>query len=369
MTYLIRESTSNDKKLISDFNKELESQGFSIRLPIPHSENQNNNLVFQNSYILTENKNAVRAGYTLKTQLFKVNNELMQIGYYYRPVSAGLYNKKYNICGILLLNDAQKKTPNLFGLGMGGYLEPLPQLFKSLNWNLKKIPFFFKICNPNSFLKNITYLKNTKLKSFLISFALNTGLGWCLIKATSIILSLINFRLEKNFFLEVKEITSFDKEINLVWENTKKYYSFIAVRNSEYLKILYSEEKFIKLKFIENNEIVGWTVSLFSELNNHNYFGNMKLGSIVDCLALKGYEKNIIKKTSDILKNKGADLIVSNQSHIFWKKAFKINSFISGPSNYVFASSKILSEKIATNEKQKNHLHLTRGDGDGPINL
>ena len=252
---------------------------------------------------------------------------------------------------------------------MGGYLEPLPQLFKSLNWNLKKIPFFFKICNPNSFLKNITYLKNTKLKSFLISFALNTGLGWCLIKATSIILSLINFRLEKKFFLDVKEITSFDKEINLVWENTKKYYSFIAVRNSEYLKILYSEEKFIKLKFIENNEIVGWTVSLFSELNNHNYFGNMKLGSIVDCLALKGYEKNIIKKTSDILKNKGADLIVSNQSHIFWKKAFKINSFINGPSNYVFASSKILSEKIETNEKQKNHLHLTRGDGDGPINL
>ena len=110
MTYLIRESDSNDKKLISDFNKELESQGFNIRLPVPHSENQNNNLVFQNSYILTENKNAVRAGYTLKTQLFKVNNELIQIGYYYRPVSAGLYNKKYNICGILLLNDAQKKT-------------------------------------------------------------------------------------------------------------------------------------------------------------------------------------------------------------------------------------------------------------------
>ena len=369
MTYLIRESNDNDKKIINDFNKELENQGFNISLPISHSEKPNNNLIFQNSYILTENKIIVRAGYTLKTQLFKVNDELMQIGYYYRPVSAGLYNKKYNICGILLLNDAQKKNPNLFGLGMGGYSEPLPQLFKSLNWDLKKIPFFFKICNPNSFLKNITYLKNTKLKSFLISIFLSTGLGWCLIKSISMILSLINFRPEKKKILSVEEITSFDKGINLVWENAKEYYSFAAVRNSEYLKILYTDQKFIKLKFIEKNKVVGWSVSLCNNLDNHNYFGNMKLGSIVDCLALKGYESDIIKKTSDILKNKGADLIVSNQSHVFWKKAFKINSFLNGPSNYIFASSKILSEKLLINKKQKNHLHLTRGDGDGPINL
>ena len=95
----------------------------------------------------------------------------------------------------------------------------------------------------------------------------------------------------------------------------------------------------------------------------------MKLGAIVECLSLKGYEKTIIKKTSEILKNKGVDLIISNQSHIFWKKAFKLNSFIGGPSNYVFASSKILSEKLLDNKKQKDHIHLTRGDGDGPINL
>ena len=109
MTYLIRESNQNDKNLINDFNKELENQGFNIRLPTPHSENLNiNNLIFQNSFILIENKITVRAGYTLKSQWFKVNDKLLQVGYYYRPVSAGLFNKKYNICGVLLLNNAQK---------------------------------------------------------------------------------------------------------------------------------------------------------------------------------------------------------------------------------------------------------------------
>ena len=60
---------------------------------------------------------------------------------------------------------------------------------------------------------------------------------------------------------------------------------------------------------------------------------------------------------------------MSNQSHIFWKNALKTNSFIKGPSNFIFASSKVLSDKLMGNIKSKDYIHLTRGDGDGPINL
>ena len=95
----------------------------------------------------------------------------------------------------------------------------------------------------------------------------------------------------------------------------------------------------------------------------------MKLGSIVDCLSLKGYERSIISKTSEMLKKKEVDLIVSNQSHIFWKNAFKMNSFIEGPSNFIFASSRELSNKLVEDIKLKDCMHITRGDGDGPINL
>ena len=50
------------------------------------------------------------------------------------------------------------------------------------------------------------------------------------------------------------------------FENSKQYYSFIAVRNSEYLKTLYSDVKFIKLKFVVNNRVVGWSISLCTKL-------------------------------------------------------------------------------------------------------
>ena len=38
----------------------------------------------------------------------------------------------------------------------------------------------------------------------------------------------------------MEEIEVFDKDLNFVWENAKQYSSFIAVRNCEYLKTLYS---------------------------------------------------------------------------------------------------------------------------------
>ena len=370
MVYSIRESNQDDKNLIYDFNKELEQHNISFRLPIPDLRSlSKEDFIFERKFILTENKTTIRAGYTLKCQWFKVNNELLQIGYYYNPVTAGLFNKKYNICGVLLLHDAQKKNTNLFCLGMGGYSEALPKLLRGMNWNLQIVPFFFKVCHPRTFLNNIRYLKKTKLKSFIIMLSANSGLGWLCLKFFFLIISLFYIRFKKEPYIVAKEMEIFDQDLNYVWENAKQHNSFIAIRNCEYLKKLYSDKRFIKLKFFDNNQIVGWSVSLCTQLDDHKQFGYMKLGSIVDCLSLKGYEKSIISKTSEMLEKKGVDLIVSNQSHIFWKKAFKMNAFINGPSNFIFASSRVLSDKLMTDTKSGERIHLTRGDGDGPINL
>ena len=370
MSYLIRESNQDDKNLILNFNKELEGNGIGFRLPFPASRSlRSEDFIFERKFILTENKTTVRAGYTLKYQWFKVNDALIQIGSCHNPITAGLFNKKYNICGVLLLHDAQKKNANLFCLGMGGYSEALPKLLKGMNWNFQTIPFFFKVCNPRPFLINIRYLKRTKLKSFIITLAANSGLGWLSLKFIFLFVSLFNIRFKKEPYIETKEIEIFDQGLDFVWENTKQYNAFIAVRNCNYLKTLYSDKKFIKLKFLDKNKIVGWSISLCTKLQDHKQFGYMKLGSIVDCLSLKGYESSIINKTSKMLKRKGADLIVSNQSHIFWKNAFKMNFFINGPSNFIFSSSKLLSDKLMSNIKLQDHIHLTRGDGDGPIHL
>ena len=84
----------------------------------------------------------------------------------------------------------------------------------------------------------------------------NSGLGWLCIKFFILIVSLFYFRLKKEPYIVVKEIEIFDQNLNSVWEDAKQYSSFIAVRNCEYLKTLYSDNRVIKLKF---PNLPGWS--------------------------------------------------------------------------------------------------------------
>ena len=145
MAYFIKESDQDNADLIHDFNKDLEDHRISFRLPVPiNGHSRKDGFIYERSFILTENKTVVRAGYSLKCQWFKINDTLLQIGNYNRPISAGLFNKKYNICGVLLVNDAQKRYPNIFSLGMGGTSEALPKIIKRPELEPSKSTIFFQ---------------------------------------------------------------------------------------------------------------------------------------------------------------------------------------------------------------------------------
>ena len=113
MSFSIKEIDKNDKKMIQNFNDELKVNGYNFEIPDRNNKLSSNDFISKKNFILTENNNLVRAGYTLKQQWFKINNEILKIGYYYNPITAGLFNKRYNICGLLLLNDAVRKNSYL----------------------------------------------------------------------------------------------------------------------------------------------------------------------------------------------------------------------------------------------------------------
>ncbi len=67
-----------------------------------------------------------------------------------------------------------------------------------------------------------------------------------------------------------------------------------------------------------------------SQLEDHKQFGNMRLGSIVDCLALCGCEGSAMAAASNVLEQRGVDLIVSNQHHQAYGTVLKSSDFLSG---------------------------------------
>ena len=101
----------------------------------------------------------------------------------------------------------------------------------------------------------------------------------------------------------------------------------------------------------------------------HKYFGNMRVGTVVDCLAVPGAEADVISAATIHLRHNKVDLIVSNQLSKAWGRAFSAKGYLSAPSNFALAVSPQLAHDLQPFEDSSGQIHLNRGDGDGPINL
>jgi hypothetical protein len=127
-------------------------------------------------------------------------------------------------------------------------------------------------------------------------------------------------------------------------------------------------------------------------MEGHKQFGDMRVGTIVDCLAPPESAGDVIRAAAGLLEQRRVDLIVSNQLHRAWCTALVESGFRMGPSNYLLALSPALSG-AAGGEKTRPQagvdrlkpvpplqadvgrlkptppFHFNRGDGDGPIHL
>ena len=106
-----------------------------------------------------------------------------------------------------------------------------------------------------------------------------------------------------------------------------------------------------------------------TRFTNHHYFGNLQVGSILDCVAIPDAMALTAVLADDELSSAGADLVLVNHSHSEWVKAFRSSGFLPGPSNYLLAMSKSLTEAVGSVQGGDQRVHITRGDGDGRIHL
>ncbi|MBU4398659.1 MAG: hypothetical protein KKE86_04915, partial [Planctomycetes bacterium] len=230
------------------------------------------------------------------------------------------------------------------------------------------VPFFFRVVRPTAFLRNIPFLRRSAAKRIALDLSAATGLGWLGIHAFQA------FRVLKEAKVptaEAEPVDEFSDWVDELWNSSKERYGMSAVRDAETLRILYpkNNDGFIRLKVGGRSRPIGWVVALDSQLSGHKHFGNMRLGSIADCFASVADTAAVVGAARRYLESRGVDLIVSNQSHIAWQRGFRQAGFLGGPSNFIFAASRELTELLRREGVENDDLHFNRGDGDGPINL
>ncbi len=354
---------------VIEFNRRLKSGDVRFQFPessTPHwLPKTGGDSLYREMFLALDERDVVRGGYVLKHQRFLSNDQVTSIGNYGLPLSEGTVDRAFNSVGLLLLMNALRKQPRMYALGMGGMTRPLPRLLAGMGWKLCLVPFYFRVVHAGRFLRNIVYLRTSVVRRLALNIAAFTGLGRLAVRFKQGELPIVNAG------VSYEQVDDFDDWADRLWQECRDQFALAAERDSATLNLLYpkSDDRFIRLKASTGDGIVGWVVCMDSQLENHKQFGNMRLGSIVDCLALSGCEESVMTAAAHVLEQRGVDLIVSNQRHEAYGAALTSSGFLIGPSNFALAVSPVLATEFGDYEKQMTRFHFTRGDGDGPINL
>lgn len=339
-----------------------------FRYAIPRWLPKTDGSTVYNEYFLALDNGAVRGGYALKHQDFYfADGSIRSVGYYHHPLSEGIVNKSYAAVGALLLRDAMQRAPLLYCLGMGGYDRPLPRMLVKLGWSHCAVPFYFKIVHPYRFLREMQALRTSVLRRVLMDGAALSGAGWVAMKAVTAVKGL---RVAKDRPFAAQNAEQFSEWVNPLWQQSKHLCAMTAVRDKEVLSVLFPPENsnFIRIRVSRDGADVGWAV--VGERRKDAKYGSMKVGSVVDCWAAPEHAIAVVRAAVQALEQRGMDLIVSNQSHMVWRRAFEAAGFYQAESNFIFAASKKLSELLRPFEENQSRIHFTRADGDGlPANF
>jgi hypothetical protein len=228
------------------------------------------------------------------------------------------------------------------------------------------VPFFFHVVKPRLFLKEIRVLRTTPSLRLALDLAAATGLGAIAIRSWQAALSRPSFRPTRT-----EVVARFEAWADAIWERGLPSYSLIALRDASELNLLYAatDRRPIRLRVSESGRDLGWAVVFDTQMTNHRQFGAMRLGSIVDCLALPGEEEAVMRAATHHLRRLDVDVIVSNQSHRAWRHALRRCGYLRGRSTYGFVASPALIAALDPWPMQRELIHMSRGDGDGPIHI
>ncbi len=326
----------------------------------------NNNSVWNEFFVAVEGS-SVRGAYALKQEIFFIRGKDPQrVACYHHPLSEGIINRSYASVGVLLARDALARQPFLYALGMGGSERPLAKMLKLLGFSLVPIPFYFRVVRPTKFLLQMLALREKPWRRLGMNVAAATGTGWLAIRLAQATSSLRG-RAGDFASEEIAESSDWasDDWADELWHRAQGSVSMAAVRDAATLRLLYlnSLTTVKRLRVTRNGVPVGWAITGIRRKDSK--FGNMRVGSIVDCWASREDCEAVIQAATQALETENVDLIVSNQGHQMWGRAFECSGFFKGPSTFVFAASKALTELLQPLEQNRPLFHITRADGDG----
>lgn len=360
---------------VKDFNRRLQAAGLDQDLQFPESPSpefppQPGREFFQEYYLATEEATAaVRGTFWLTFEPWLLDGESISASHYRLPISEGIANPAFRTVAKHLMLAALERQPYLYCLGMGGFDRPVTKSLKKQGWQMGAVPFFFRIAKPARFLREMPALQKDAVRRAVAAAASWSGAGWVGIHAAQ---RIRGRNAPSPGSLTVEAITEFGPWADAIWAEACPYYRFLARRDAETLNLRYSSAvlgRCLRIAIRRDGKYIGWASLLDTRMTDNKYFGSLRVGSIVDAFAHPRDAAAVVTAARHFLSARGVELIVANFSHHAWQQAFQTDAFWRTESNFVYAASVPLSDKLAPMTDALPDAHLTRADGPGPTRL
>jgi hypothetical protein len=329
--------------------------------------------VWREYHLALEDKRDVRGGFVLKPQPWWIRGEVRVVTDWQGPFSEGLYSAKYSMLGLRMIRDMLKRRPLLYSWAYGGAADEdaMVQMLKKIGWRMHDTPLCIRVLKPRRFLRLNRYLRTTPGRRLALDALAFSGAGPIGLHALHTGLRLYG---RKRFAAaRVEVVPEFGDWADDVWRRCRDGYAALAVRDSEVMNTLVPAQGWPpghRLRIRDRNgDDVGWAVALDTPMQNDVRFGDLRVGSIIDCLAPPEQAGGVVAAATRWLAARGVDLVVSNQVHPAWVQGFRDNGYVVLPRRRLFTASPELQKAFEPFEQTMRGLHMTNLDGHGPMML
>ncbi|MCG8591479.1 MAG: hypothetical protein MJE66_19460 [Proteobacteria bacterium] len=320
-------------------------------------------------HLAIEDGEWVRGAFALKPHEFRCRGEDRTVTDWQGPITEGILSRRYNTLGLRLIRDMLKKYPLLYSWGHGGLEQPMLEMLRRLGWQLHGTPFCLAVVRPFRFLRQNAYLRGTPARRFALDLLAFSGLGGLGLK---LLHAALRVRGGGAPAAEAEPFSEFGSWADELWESCRDEYALIAYRDAATMNLLLKDGHWppaIKLRVRRDGHTLGWVAVLDTPMEGDVRFGDCRVGSVIDALARPEDAGSVVAAAVQFLKQRGVDLIFSNQAHPAWVAAFAAQGFVNLPDRRIFAASPELTKALEPFEKAGGGLHLTNMDGHGPMRM
>lgn len=349
--------TDNLLSACVDFNGRLKAAGAtSVLLPTKAS--------IGGHHVAVETNGTVRGGVLLQTFCAAIDGSPVTVCNIQSPVTEGVVDRRFNSIAVKMLGFIRKRHPFSYAVGMGSEQSPFARLLNGAGWSVSSAPFMFAPVRPSQVLVGLPVFqsRHRSIAARILAYSgTATAVYWIWRKA---------HRARTRGF-ELSAIYDWPTETDEIWRKSASKIAFGLNRDRSGLAIIYprTEPRLLRFALRSASGFAGWCCCLLTKMNGSPHFGNLMVGTVLDGLSEPAARPALYALAIEKLYSLGADLVILNHTNIDDIATTKQFGMLETRSNYVVALSPDLAKMIRARPAGFRRIHITRGDGDGRINL